>query len=572
MLKKNYRTLTAVLVVMLSIFLMLTGCAPAGTGDKPKDSTQQGSTQQDTPKDTTPDSSQDGLMSWQKDTSPFEFDIFFFAAWGTHYPWRGAVVEKYITEDTGVTMNIIIPTGNEKEYLNVMIASNDLPDAMVLEWAAPETKRLIEAGHIHAINDLAAEYAPELMDMIAPDVINYHKHTDGKLYYLPSFMPTKEEYEESLEKHGARSLFIQKRIFEGLGKPSVDTTDKLLQLLRDIKQKYPDVKPFSIESPLDVATMGLTGNLTMQYFAGIFAPETYGRDTYLEDGKIKLIFENENFIEAVRFLNQIYKEGLISVDTLMMKHDVWGETVDSAQWGVTGRFPIDIWKDHNLKIKQLKNDEGYTYIPLEFQKYNNKEPQFAGGRGAGWVASMVTKKAKNPGRIIRFFEYGWSDAGQIANMFGREGETFDFVNGIPQYKPEILKDMEENPDALENKYGFEQRLLMWRSKWGGLQKIAMAPPSYTDYLKDVGKYGVDVWELGLDNLDPDPASDEGVAYQKIKNIWNKYLAQMVLAENDEQFNAAYEAAMKEIEEAGLEKVKAVMTQNHLKDLEAKGVK
>ena len=31
MLKKNYRTLTAVLVVMLSIFLMLTGCAPDGT-------------------------------------------------------------------------------------------------------------------------------------------------------------------------------------------------------------------------------------------------------------------------------------------------------------------------------------------------------------------------------------------------------------------------------------------------------------------------------------------------------------------------------------------------------------
>ena len=100
----------------------------------------------------------------------------------------------------------------------------------------------------------------------------------------------------------------------------------------------------------------------------------------------------------------------------------------------------------------------------------------------------------------------------------------------------------------------------------------MAPPSYTDYLKDVGKYGVDVWELGLDNLDPDPASDEGVAFQKIKNIWNKYLAQMVLAENDEQFNAAYEAGMKEIEEAGLQKVKDVMTQNHLKDLEAKGIK
>lgn len=132
--------------------------------------------------------------------------------------------------------------------------------------------------------------------------------------------------------------------------------------------------------------------------------------------------------------------------------------------------------------------------------------------------------------------------------------------------------MEENPDTLENKYGFEQRLLMWRSKWGGLQKVAMAPPSYTEYLGSVGQYGHDIWELGLDSLEPDPDSDEGVAYQKIKNIWNGYIAQMILAENDGDFDGAYEAAMKEIEEAGLEKVKAVMTENHLKDLEKKGVK
>ncbi len=444
---------------------------------------------------------------------------------------------------------------------------------MVLEWYAPETKRLIESGKIHAIDDLSAQYAPELMGMISDDVINYHAHTDGKLYYLPSFMSSKEEYEAGIEKHGARSLFIQKGIYEGLGKPTVDTPEKLLQLLRDIRDNYPEVKPFSIEAPLDVNQSGLSGNLTMMYyFNGIFAPETYGRDQYLEDGEIKLIIENPNFIEAVRFLNQIYREGLISVDTIMMKHETWGETVDSAQWGVTGRFPIDIWKSHNPKILQLTNDEGKTYIPLEFQKYNGKEPQFAGGRGAGWVASMVTKKAKDPGRIIRFLQYAWSDEGQITNLFGREGETFDWVDGMPQYKPEILEEINADPESLRNKYGFEQRLVLWRSKWGGLQKVAMAPPSYTEYLLDTAKYGVDIWELGLDNLDPDPASNEGVAYAKIKNIWNKYLAQMVLAENDEEFNTAYEAGMEEIKQAGLEQVKKVMTENHLKDLEKKGVK
>lgn len=553
----------SVLVILFAVSAVLTACT-RDTGT-PQDTTGTTEPAGQTTETTEPSSPDDDLLSWQKDTSPFTFDIFFYGAWGDFYTWRGALVEQFITEDTGVTPNIIIPTGNEKEFLNVMIASNDLPDAMVLEWYAPETKRLIEAGNIYSINELAAEYAPELMDMISEDVKRYHNHTDGQLYYLPSFFSTKEEYEQSLEKHGARSLFVQKGIYEDLGSPSVDTPEKLLQLLRDIRDQYPDVKPFAIEPPLDVLQWGMTGNLTMNYFAGIFAPETYGRDLYLEDGQIRMIFENPNFIEAVRFLNQMHKEGIISVDTLMMKHEIYGESVDSAQWGVAARFPIDIWKNHNPRIMQLHNDLRKTYIPLEFQHHDGKQPQFAGGRGAGWVASMVTKQAENPGRIIRYFQYCWSDQGQITNLFGREGETFDFVNGIPQYKPEILQEIEADPAALTNKFGFEQRMIMWRSKWAGLQRVAMAPPSYAEYLRNVGKYGVDIWELGLDNLDPDPASNEGVAYARIRDIWNRYLARMVLAKNDAEFDSIYQAAIQEIEGVGLEQVRAVMTANHLAD-------
>ena len=408
MVKKMPRTIFMVLALILSLSLALAGCGADAPGTAtPAPSSAAASTPAASSAEPAASSSTaavdpgEGMPSWQKDTSPFTFDMYFMGAWGDGYPWRGALVEKYIAEDTGVTPNIIIPTGNEKEYLNVMIASNDLPDVLVLEWYQPETKRLIESGNILAIDDMAAQYAPELMDEISEDVKIYHGQPDGKLYYLPSFFSTKEEYAESMERHGARSLFIQKGIYEDLGKPSVDTPEKLVEVLKQIKVKYPEYKPFAIEPPLDVIQWGLTGNLTMQYFAGIFAPETYGKDVYLENNEIKLVFENPNFIEAVRFLNTLYKEGLISVDTLMMKHETFGETVDSAQWGVTGRFPIDVWKSHNPKIMQLTNDEGRTYIPLEFQKYNGKDPQFAGGRGAGWVGTMVTSNAKNPERIIQ---------------------------------------------------------------------------------------------------------------------------------------------------------------------------
>jgi len=554
--KKKYYGLVLVVVVILALMVFVWNAIEPSR--VPQDS-QKTNEQVEQP------NVQDDLYSWQKDTSPFSFDMFFYGAWGTFYKWRGALVEQFITEDTGATPNIIIPTGNEKEYLTVLIASGDLPDVMVLEWYAPETKRLIEAGLIHPINTLAESYAPGLLEMISDDIKTYHSHTDGLLYYLPSFFTTKEEYEVALERHGARSLFIQQGIYEALGRPSVETPEKLLQLLRDIRDQFPDVKPFAIEPPLDVHQWGLTGNLTMNYFAGIFAPETFGRELYLEDGQIRMIFENPNFIEAVKFLNQLVREDIISVDTLMMKHEIYGESVDSAQWGVAARFPIDIWKNHNPRIMSLFNDESKTYIPLGFQYHDGKMPQFAGGRGAGWVATMVTKNAENPDRIIRYLHYSWSDQGQLTNLFGREGETFSFVDGVPQYKPEILEEIAANPSALTDKFGFEQRLLMWRSRWAGLQRVAMAPQAYADYLRDVGKYGVDIWELGLDNLDPDPASSEGVAYARIKDVWNRYLARMVLSVTDEEFDSNYDQAMSEIREAGLEEVRAVMTQNHLAD-------
>jgi len=144
----------------------------------------------------------------------------------------------------------------------------------------------------------------------------------------------------------------------------VETPEEFIQLLRDIKEKFPDVKPFTIEPPVDVNQFNLTGSYTLGYFAGIFAPETYAKEQYLENDQIKMIFENANFIEGVKLLNQIYREGLISVDSLMMKHENFGETTDAAQYAVTGSYPIDIWKTHNPRVTALTNDESKTYIPL----------------------------------------------------------------------------------------------------------------------------------------------------------------------------------------------------------------
>jgi putative aldouronate transport system substrate-binding protein len=513
-------------------------------------------------------------LSWQKDTSPFQFDLFFYGAWGGDYVWKGSYVEKIIEGKTGVHPNIIIPTGDEKEYLSVIVASGKLPDVMVLEWYGDMTKRLIAAGKIYSIKELCDKYAPEFWDQIPQDVKAYHSQDDGNLYYLPSFFTSKEEYEKSPEKQIYRPFFIQKGIYEALGKPSVDTPEKFISMLKAIKQRYPGKKIISIEPPLDVNQWGLTGCFTLSYLLGAFGPETYGNDYYLDGNTVKLCFESKGMVDSIKFLNTLVREGLMSIDVLTTRQEAYGDQVNAGLFAVVTRYPIDIWKTHNPKIMQVTGDEKNTYMPLEYLHVGGKDPQYVGNRTTGWVGSMVTKDAKNPGRIIRYFEYSWSEEGQMDNLFGKLGETYTMVNGLPKYTPEIFNVINTGGDVHGDKYGFERRLIMWRALPAVWQKLAVAPQEYTDYLLDTGKYAKDTWDQGLGApwnrvIDPDPSSSEGVAFQKIKDIWNRTMAQMIIAPDDATFQSVYTKGINEIRATGLEDVRKVLSANRIKDINKK---
>jgi len=518
----------------------------------------------------TPSGNAGAALSWQKDTSPFQFDLYFYGAWGTFYPWKGSYVEKVIEQKTGVHPNIIVPTGDEKEYLSVLVASGKLPDAMVLVWNDDMTVRLTGAGKIYPIKELTDKYAPEFWDQIPQDVKTYHTKADGNLYYLPSFMSSKEEFQKSLEKQIFRPFFIQKGIYEALGKPSVDTPDKLINVLKTIKQKYPDKKVISIEPPLDVNQWGLTGSFTLAYLLGAYAPETYGNEFYLDGDTVKLAFESRGMVDAIKFLNTLVRQGLMSIDVLTTRQETFGDQVSAGLFAVTTRYPIDIYKLHNPKIVQVTGDEKNAYMPLDYLHVNGKDPQYAGGRSTGWVGSMVTKDAKNPGRIIRYFEYSWSDEGQMDNLFGKLGETYTVANGIPRYTPAIIDELNKTGDAFWDKYGFERRLMMWRSVPATYQKLAIAPQGYTDYLISTGKFAKDIYDFAIDTaLYPDPSSKEGVEFQKIKDVWNKALAQMIIASDDATLEAVYTKAMDEIRAVGLEDVRKVLQAKHVADMNKK---
>jgi putative aldouronate transport system substrate-binding protein len=88
----------------------------------------------------------------------------------------------------------------------------------------------------------------------------------------------------------------------------------------------------------------------------------------------------------------------------------------------------------------------------------------------------------------------------------------------------------------------------------------------------LAKYNFDGNVLGLDNIEPEGSTSEGVINAKIKDLWNKTIPKLVLAKSEGEFDAIYADFVKDMDKVGAAKVEKVMYERHLLDLEKKGVK
>jgi putative aldouronate transport system substrate-binding protein len=193
----------------------------------------------------------------------------------------------------------------------------------------------------------------------------------------------------------------------------------------------------------------------------------------------------------------------------------------------------------------------------------------------GWQGFFITKNAKNPDRIIKFLEYAWSDEGQMDLRYGKEGETYEMVDGLPQHKAEV-KELELSDNAAwYNKYGLTASTLMWRAGklWDDAEKRDFMKNQPEQYAAKemIAKYNFDGNALGLDNIEPEGSTPEGVINAKIKDLWNKTIPKLVLAKSDAEFDDIYKDFVKDMDKVGAAKVEKVMYERHILDLQKKGV-
>jgi len=511
-------------------------------------------------------------LEWKSDTSPFTFKQFFYGTWATAYLTKDQVAFKNMTSKTGVTVDRFLATGNDADYLNTMIASDDLPDSLMLEWSNPIVTKLINSGMIYSMSELMDKYTPKFKSLLDPELVQYHS-VNGKLWYLPNFYNTKQSVKDSTPQVSIRPWFVRKDIYAAIGSPKLDTPDSYIAAMKLAKQKYPDIYPVGMEY-FNVNDNGFKGSRSMDYLISAYAP-TLDKNRIKDDKQIvEYPMRDTGFKNAFKFVNTLSRDGLFDPQNLIMQSAQLDEILSGAKNFIVSRYIPDIYKKFNPKIDSTLGKDK-DYIALDALKVDGKDPQYASSRSMGWLGLFITKKAKNPERIVKWAEYAWSDEGQLDNRYGKLGETYDMIDGLPQLKPAIIEEQKKDGDAYDAKYGFEDGTLLWRSgslwdKAGTASFKINKPVEFATQTK-LSKYSVDTFNLAVDNLDPDGSSPEGVTNAKIKDLWNKTIPKLVLAKSDTEFENIYSDFLTQMDRFGAEKVEKVMYQKHLVDAKKKGL-
>ena len=219
-----------------------------------------------------PDLTEEGMTAWQKYAGEeITFDWYVNYSWFTA-GWGENVVSRKITEDTGVSIRFITPSGNESEKLNALMAADSLPDFITLGWWEPQVNEMIDGDMVYALNELADQYDPYFYQVSDADVVNWYTQEDGNIYSYPNSCFTAKDMEEHDNIGSNQTFLVRKDIYEAIGSPDMTTPEGFLAAVEKAYEMFPTVDGEAL-IPVGAHVFNDQGNVSFdKYLMNFSAP------------------------------------------------------------------------------------------------------------------------------------------------------------------------------------------------------------------------------------------------------------------------------------------------------------
>ncbi len=512
--KKTKRYLATILATATAVATLLSGCG--GDGDS---GAKGGSAKGGLPELTADRYELDATKpAWQLDkkTETTELTWYVNADWW-NTDWGNDTVTKKIKEDLNLDVQFI--TGDDTK-LNTFFAGGKKPDIITI-FDANSSVAQSAANWAWSLNDLADKYDPYFYEVASKDSFNWFKLSDGKTYGYPDYSNGQDVYDSGLLK-ATTAFAIRKDVYEALGKPVMGTPEQFISVLKEIKEKYPDLIPFGSNSMTDS-----TGSLgaDLQNFLGV--PIENADGTWYDRNM------DEDYLAWIRTLSQAYREGLISDDNFSDDGTAHEDKVKTGKYaclfigGTPQRSgPLQVWRSANPDAEYIAIDGPQSTV--------GNAPTLSQAGLSGWMVNYISKDCSDPIKAMETFTYLISDYGGLLCKYGVEGETYTInSDGLYELTPEVKEMKDNDNDKFKHVYRLSEFIVFGNDK-------------YDAYSADVTESTVQMQEWGagklkpqfvIENISPDQCSAEARALSAINTNWNTTLTSLIRSADDAAFDA-----------------------------------
>ncbi|NIK58538.1 ABC transporter substrate-binding protein [Kribbella shirazensis] len=316
--------------------------------------------------------------------------------------------------------------GPAKEKRQISLASGDYPDLYLLipwvdQFTPAELMKLGNQGVLVPLNQLIDQYGPNIKKALdaEPEWKAMATAPDGKIYGMPQWVDC---YHCSYQG----KLWMNSAWLKKLGLQQPKTTEDMRNVLRAFKTQDPNGNGKADEIPVSASVR----DALIPYFmnAFIYNPQgTSGNNNstlVLNDGKVDLQANKDGWREGLKYLNSLYKEGLIDKGAFTQNPDALQQQGDSGKVPILGSATV---LHFGIAMSDLPDgrQKQYDAVPplTGPQGVNHTGYNFPSAPGATFV---LTNKATQEEQIqaIKLLDYIFTDEGQMNAFWGTEGKTW----------------------------------------------------------------------------------------------------------------------------------------------------
>lgn len=410
-----------------------------------------------------------------------------------------------------------VPNGEYQNFSSARLASGDIP--VMFKFMVPDIGGLNlytqfkEDGMIVNISEYIEKYNfTNLKAVLDSDWAQPLRDADGSFYQIPNKIGP-----------GMQAIYVRQDWADQLGLAEPKTYDEYKAYLKAM-----------VEADLDGnSTTGLTvvGVSGVEYLISAFTGKS---GAYVEvDGKWVHKSQAPGFVEGLKFVSEMYKEGLLDPEFAMMSNTTIQEKLTSGRAASLILNGTAAW--WNPMATALT-----AYKPEAQLGALNAWPAGPAGEirqgGANFYGTVVINSAASEAQIVRALAFmDWTLTDECYDLFywGVEGHTHDIVNG-----ERVIN--QENKQAIT--FGRDLYLFYDLINNVSQYKALTIEPLYNNYLWLADHVVFDE----VVGLSTDVTIEVGTT---INDTYNTWMVDFIIGEKD--IDADWDAYLAEMEAAGL---------------------